>query len=516
MSKGLSSDEIKAIDINCEYLGVQRLILMENAGAEVARIVLERIPLKNGKITIIAGTGNKGGDGFVTARHLASREHEVTVILVGKPENIRTKEAQSNWNIVRNMEKSIKIITIEDTSQIDLVKETILKSDIVIDALLGTGIRGTVNPPFSEIIKLINRSKENGAKVVSIDIPSGINPDTGTPMGIAVKADITVTHHKPKAGLESIEGAKYAGEVVVSNIGVPPEAEIFAGPGDVAISIKRRRETAHKGDFGRICVIGGSIEYTGAPALTALGALRAGVDISMIMAPSHIANAIRSFSPNLIVKEYEGEYLNKNAIKLFEREADRIDTIAIGPGLSSNQEVLETVLEILKIASDKGKNIVIDADALKAYAKDPAITKGAKTVITPHAGEFKIVTGITLPSEEGGGWKNRIPIVMEQARRIGATILLKSHYDIISDGEKFKVNRTGNPGMTVGGTGDVLTGITATFITWTQNPFRAAVAAAFINGLAGDIAVMEKGYHITATDVIEKIPEAFKVVEKYL
>jgi NAD(P)H-hydrate epimerase len=105
---------------------------------------------------------------------------------------------------------------------------------------------------------------------------------------------------------------------------------------------------------------------------------------------------------------------------------------------------------------------------------------------------------------------------MEQARRIGATILLKSHYDIISDGEKFKVNRTGNPGMTVGGTGDVLTGITATFITWTQNPFRAAVAAAFINGLAGDIAVMEKGYHITATDVIEKIPEAFKVVEKYL
>lgn len=516
MNESLSLDEIRAIDVNCEYLGVQRLILMENAGAEVAKIILERIPLKNGRITIIAGMGNKGGDGFVAARHLTSKYHGITVILVGKPENIRTKEAQLNWNILRNMETSIKTITIEDTSQIELVKETILKSEVIIDALLGTGIRGIVNPPFSEIIKLINQSKENGVKVVSIDIPSGINPDTGAPMGIAVKADITVTHHKPKVGLKTVEGAKYAGEVIVSNIGVPPEAEIFAGPGDVAISVKRREKTAHKGDFGRICVIGGSIEYTGAPALTAMGALRTGVDISMIIAPSHIANTIRSFSPNLIVKEYDGEYLNKNAIKLFEREVDRIDTIAIGPGLSSNQEVLESILEILKIASNKNKNIVIDADALKAYAKDPTITRGAKTILTPHAGEFKIITGITLPSEERDGWKNRIPIVMEQAKNIGATILLKSHYDIISDGEKFKVNRTGNPGMTVGGTGDVLTGVTAAFITWTRNPFRSAVAAAFINGLAGDIAVMEKGYHITATDVIDKIPEAFKVIEKYL
>lgn len=514
IGEGLSVEEIQAIDINCEYLGIKRLMLMENAGAEVSRIIIDKIKPKR-CVTIVAGVGNKGGDGFVAARHLSRLGIEIIVILIGRPENIRSEEAKINWKIINELKSSIKTIVIEDTSQIDTIRELLMKSEVIVDAILGTGIRGLVKPPASEIIKIVNNAKENGAKIVSIDIPSGIDPNNGIPMGISVKADLTITHHKPKIGLMTKDGMKYAGEVIVSNIGVPPEAELFTGPGDVIMSIKRRRETSHKGDFGRITVIGGSIEYTGAPALTALAALRTGADISTIIAPSKIANAIRSFSPNLIVKEYDGEYLNKNGLKIIEREIERADTIVIGPGLSSIQEVLDNVLEVFKMTAEKGKNLVIDADALKAYAKDPLIVKGAKTIITPHAGEFKIVTGITLPSEEGEGWKNRIPIIMENAKKFEITILLKSHYDIISDGIKVKVNRTGNPGMTVGGTGDVLAGVTSTFLAWTNNTFRSAVSAAFINGLAGDIAVSEKGYHITATDVVEKIPEAFKIVEKY-
>lgn len=515
IEEAVSVEDIQAIDINCEYLGVKRLMLMENAGAEVSRIILEKLKPK-GDITIVAGVGNKGGDGFAAARHLAGRCGNITVILVGRPENIRSREAKANWEIIEKMNASIKTIIIEDLSQITSISDLLIKSEIIIDALLGTGIKGMVKPPASEIIRMINDAKENGVKIVSIDVPSGIDPNSGIPLGIAVKADITITHHKPKIGLTIKEAAEYTGEIIISNIGVPPEAELFTGPGDVIISVKRRREIAHKGDFGRIIVIGGSIEYTGAPALTALAALRTGADIAIVIAPSKIANVIRSFSPNLIVREYEGEYLNKKGLKIIEEEIEKSDAIAIGPGLSSNQEVLDNVIEVLKIIAERGKNLVIDADALKAYARNPSITKGAKTIITPHVGEFKIVTGITLPSEEGEGWKNRIPIVLEQARKLETTILLKSHYDIISNGVKVKVNRTGNPGMTVGGTGDVLTGVTVTFMAWTNNTFRSASAAAFINGLAGDIAVAEKGYHITATDVIDKIPEAFRTVEKYV
>ncbi|MEM1549477.1 MAG: NAD(P)H-hydrate dehydratase [Candidatus Methanomethylicia archaeon] len=515
IEKGLSVEEIQAIDVNCEYLGIKRLMLMENAGAEVSRIILEMIKPKK-CITIVAGSGNKGGDGFVAARHLSRLGIEIIVILIGRPESIRSEEAKINWKIINELKSSIKTIVIEDTSQIDSIKELLTKSEVIVDALLGTGIRGLVKPPASEIIKIINHARECGAKIVSIDVPSGIDPNNGTPLGVAVKADLTITHHKPKIGLMTKDGTEYAGEIIVSNIGIPPEVELFAGPGDVIINIKRRRETSHKGDFGRIIVIGGSIEYTGAPALTALAALRTGADISIIITPSKIANAIRSFSPNLIVKEYEGEYLNTKGLKIIEKEIEKADVVAIGPGLSSTQEVLDNAMEVFKMAAEKGKNLVIDADALKAYAKNPSIVKGTRTIVTPHTGEFKIVTGITLPNEEGEGWKDRIPIVMNEARKLEVTILLKSHYDIISDGIKVKVNRTGNPGMTVGGTGDVLTGVTSTFLAWTNNTFRSAVAAAFINGLAGDIAVSEKGYHITATDVVEKIPEAFKIVEKYV
>ena len=514
-NKALTAEEMKAIDINASYLGIKRILLMENAGSEVARQIRKNISIKRKKITIVSGTGDKGGDGFVAARHLTNQETDITIILLGEPERIKTKEAKENWEIIEKMEESIKRITIKDSSQIENIQKIISESDIIVDALLGTGIRGKVRPPAENMINMINQIKKKEAKIISIDIPSGINPNSGEMMGTAIKADYTITHHKPKMGLIKKAGQKYSGKIIISNIGIPREAEIFTGPGDVYIATKRRKDTAHKGDFGRILVIGGSIEYTGAPALSALSALITGADLVTIVTPNQIANTIRGYSPNIIVKEYTGKYLNEKGVKLAIKEMKKANTILIGPGLSYNKQTKDLSRGIIREAIKQEKNLVIDADALKACSKNPMEIGGPNTIITPHAGEFKILTGIDLPKEEKEGWKLRAEIIEETANKLNTTIILKAHYDIISNGIITKINRTGNPGMTVGGTGDVLAGVTATFLTWTNNTIKAATVAAFINGLAGDLAAEEKGYHITATDVIKNIPKAFKEVRKF-
>lgn len=511
----ITVEEMHSIDINSQHLGVSRLILMENAGAETTRAIMRKINVKNKNICILSHLGNKGGDGFVVARHLANQGSNINVILIGKPAQIRTIEARKNWEILNEMEYSINKTTFTDTSQLPLLEKLLLKADIVIDALLGTGIKGKIRTPIAEIVELINKAREEGKFIVSIDLPTGVNPNTGEIMGKAVKAHLTITHHKPKVGLLKEEIREYVGELVIANIGTPVETELFAGPGDVLISIKKRKPVSHKGDYGRIVIIGGSKDYSGAPALAALAALKTGADLAIIIAPKTISQAIRSFSPNLIVKEYEGEYFNEEGLKITLNEIGRADSIAIGPGLGLTETTINTTLTLIEEIKELNKKAVIDADAIKICSKKNEVLKGLNGIITPHTGEFKILTGIELPLEENKGWINRIEIIRKQARNLGATLLLKAHYDIISDGEKVKVNRTGNPGMTVGGTGDVLTGIASTFLAWENTPFRAATAAAFINGLAGDLAVNEKGFHITATDVLHKIPDAFKEVAKY-
>ncbi|RLE55179.1 MAG: bifunctional ADP-dependent NAD(P)H-hydrate dehydratase/NAD(P)H-hydrate epimerase [Candidatus Methanomethylicota archaeon] len=515
-SQAVTVEEMTAIDVNSEYLGASRLVLMENAGAEVARAIREKMEVKNKKVVVVSHLGNKGGDGFVTARHLAILGADVTVVLIGDPLKIRSAEARKNWSILKEMESSVKIIVIKDSSKLHLLEEVLKNANLVVDALLGTGVKGELRPPISNIVKLINEARKTGAFTVAIDLPTGIHPNTGEVLGVAVEAHLTVTHHKPKIGLLSEKSRKYVGELRVANIGIPPEAELFAGPGDVLIALKERKPTAHKGDFGRIVIIGGSKDYSGAPALAGLAALRAGADLSIIIAPKAISTSIRSYSPNLIVREYEGDYLNSSGVELALKEGKRANALIIGPGLSINEQVEDAVHKILEEFKKLNIPVVVDADAIKACATKIDSLHNLKGVITPHVGEFKTLTQIQLPPEDKGGWKNRIDIVRREAEKLKTTILLKAHYDIISNGVKVKVNRTGNPGMTVGGTGDVLAGLTAAFLAWNTTPMRAATAAAFINGLAGDLAVNEKGYHILASDVIEKIPDAFAKVKEYI
>ena len=277
-----------AVDANCEYLGVKRLQLMENAGAAIANAVKKR--LAAGRVVIIAGKGNNGGDAFVAARHLGG--YDTTVMLIGRKEDIKTPEARHNWNALEKT--SILLIQVADSAMLD--SPSIKNADIIIDGIFGTGIKGIIREPESTAIDLINESE---AFVVSMDVPSGFDPDGGV-FEKAVRADLTLTFHKMKAGFLSEGADKYTGMVQVVDIGIPLEAESFVGPGDIQPFLTRP-SSSHKGDAGRVLVVGGGA-YSGAPALAALGALRAGADIVTVAAPRSVSDIIASFSPNLIVR----------------------------------------------------------------------------------------------------------------------------------------------------------------------------------------------------------------------
>ncbi|MEM1561620.1 MAG: NAD(P)H-hydrate dehydratase [Candidatus Bathyarchaeia archaeon] len=487
----ITTRDMRALDINAEYFGISRLQLMENAGRGVAEEVALRAKRGDEKIAVFCGLGGNGGDGFVAARHLVGMGFRVDVILAGRGSDIINDEARKNWEALKSLRRSINIIEVYDSTLIPDVK-----ADIVIDALLGIGLERPPRPPISILIRRIN---EMDSYRVAVDIPSGINSDTGEALGEAVKAHLTVTFHKAKPGL--LKAKEYVGELVVKSIGIPEEIETFAGPGDVLMVIKPRPPEAHKGDFGRLLVIGGSETFSGAPTLTALAALRAGVDLVYIATPRETAYAISSISPDLITIKLEGDYLSTRNLSVIRGYMERATAIVIGPGLGLHKETQEAVGKIIEEAEGRGIPILLDADGLKAFATFKHSLK-TPAVLTPHAGEYAILTGEKLPSKP----EERAEYIKRQAKQLNAVILLKSHVDIISDGDRVKFNFTGNPGMTVGGTGDVLSGIVGALLAQGISPFEAAVAGAFINGAAGDFVREEKGYHMVASDLINWIP----------
>ncbi len=461
----ISAAEMQALDSNCRYFGLLPLQLMENAGAAIAR---EATALGTGKrIAIVAGRGNNGGDAFVAVRHLGV--FEVTVYLLGRSRDISTEEARRNWEILKHLDCDLR--EIKDPSDMPLEE-----SDLIIDAIFGTGVKGSVKGLEAMAIDAINAS---GRKVLSVDIPSGFGTNK------VVRADIVVTFHRPKPDM--------TGTVRVADIGIPADAELFVGPGDLWLVGKRTPES-HKGDSGRILVIGGG-PYTGAPALSAMAALRAGADIVTVAAPGKAAKTISGFSPNLIVRELSKEHLCPEDIPVLRDLIASHDVVVMGMGLGRHPETIAAIAGIIPLT---GK-VVIDADALQ-----PDLP--LRGIVTPHAGEFKRISGIPLVDL---GYRERIEPLKGYAHEKGLVVLLKGKVDLISDGEVVRANTTGNPGMTVGGTGDVLAGVTAAFYARTS-ALRAATAAAFVNGRAGDLVYLEKDFGMVATDVVEKIPEAMR------
>jgi hydroxyethylthiazole kinase-like uncharacterized protein yjeF len=471
----ITSEEMAVVDANAEALGVPRKQLMESSGNAVARVVREHAE-PGESVTLVCGRGNNGGDAFVTARFLS--EFDVTVFLLGRPETIRTDIARENWEALQEAEIDTRTVT--DSADFNLNSP-----DTVVDAMLGTGVTGTLREPEATAARTINATD---ATVVSVDVPSGIDADTGEAAGTAVEADHVVTFHDEKPGLAALDA-----ELTVADIGIPEAAEIFVEHGD--LQRLSRDPAGHKGDFGTVLVVGGG-PYTGAPALSAQAALRAGADLAYVACPETVAREVQGYSENLIVESLPGDHLTPPHVADLLESAEGADCVVFGPGLGDRDATLEAVSDFLE---EYAGTVVVDADALQVV---PTVDTDATLVCTPHQGELRKMGG-----ETADDWRERADLVADFADELGHTLLVKGAYDVISDGETTRVNRTGNPGMTVGGTGDVLAGATGALACVLESGDAAAVAA-YANGRAGDIVVDEQGYGLTATDLFEALPRA--------
>lgn len=485
----IASREMRALEVNAEYYGISLLQLMENAGRSVAAEIASRFDTDK-SIVVFCGLGGNGGDGFVVARHLLSMGFKVTVVIAGRAKDISHDAAARNFCALETF-SDISIIEVYDSSVIPKVD-----ADVIVDALLGTGTKGKLKSPIMQLVEYINSLK--GFKI-AVDVPTGIDSDTGETLGIAVKADVTITFHAAKTGLASAK--KYVGELIVKDIGLPKQLENYAGPGDVFLVTKKRDPTAHKGDFGRVLSIGGSDVFSGAPTLVSLAALRTGVDIVYLAAPEKTAIAISSVSPDLITIKLDGNHLKPSNMDTLKPYVEVVDAVVLGPGLGLHPETKEFVKTCINMVEEYKKPLLLDADGLKAFAEFKRPFK-VPAVLTPHAGEYAILTGQKLPD----GVDERVAMIQKTAAELNAIILVKGRVDFVCSKKRFKLNFTGNPGMTVGGTGDVLSGVVGALLAQKADAFEAAVAGAFVNGAAGDFVANEVGFHMVATDLLKWIP----------
>ncbi|MFC3476639.1 NAD(P)H-hydrate dehydratase [Halobacterium litoreum] len=470
----ITSDRMAAVDRNAEAVGVPRKQLMESSGNAVAREVRE-VADAGASVAIVAGRGNNGGDAFVAARFLD--DYDATVHLLGRPESIATDISRENWDALEAGEYDARAVT--DSQSLDLGDP-----DVIVDAVLGTGVSGAPREPEATAIEAVN---DADAAVVAVDVPSGMDADTGETPGVAVDADRVVTFHDTKPALADRD------DVTVADIGIPEAAELFVGPGDL-LQLERDPH-AHKGDFGRVLVVGGG-PYTGAPALSAQAALRAGADLAYLAVPDEVADPIRGYSENLIVDSLVGTRLVPEHVPELLARAEDVDVVVLGPGLGDADGTLTAVREFL---ADYDGKAVVDADALQVV---PGVETDADLVCTPHQGELADMGG-----PKADDWEERADAVESFAAELGHTLLVKGAYDVVSDGETTRANRTGNPGMTVGGTGDVLAGATGALFS-TLDAVDAAGVGAYANGAAGDRVVDEQRYGLLATDLLDALPRA--------
>ncbi|MEF8881171.1 MAG: NAD(P)H-hydrate dehydratase [Halapricum sp.] len=469
----ITGEQMAVIDANSAALGVPPKQLMESAGNAVAHAVRTVVD-PAGKVVIVAGRGNNGGDAFVAARFLD--EYDVRVRLLGRAGTITTDIARANWDALR--ESEIDAREVPDSTALDFGEP-----DLFVDAMLGTGISGALREPMATAAERMNQSE---TPVLSVDVPSGLDGTTGALAENAVEADHVVTFHKPKPGLDALDAP-----VTVADIGIPEGAEQFVERGDLLRLF--RPADSHKGDFGEVLVVGGG-PYTGAPALSAQAALRAGADLVRVACPRSVADEIQGYSENLIVRPFDGERFTPNSVAEVRELAAGHDSVVLGPGLGDRENTLVAVQEFL---GGYDGVAVVDADALQVV---PDIETDASLIATPHQGELRDMGGETAEN-----WRDRAGLVENFAAKLDHTFLVKGQYDVLSDGKRTRINRTGNPGMTVGGTGDVLAGAVGALAA-TQDPLAAAAIGAYVTGAAGDRVVDEQGYGLVATDLLDAIP----------
>lgn len=485
-----------------EEFEIPQDILMENAGSAVFSAISRELKVDNSKFVIFCGGGNNGGDGLVVARKLTSNGAEVIVFLLSGKEKLEGA-ARENFEIISKMP-----VEIERVESVGGVEDTITNSDVIVDAILGTGITRNVEGLYKRLIQLIN---ESGKKVVSVDIPSGINGDTGGSMGVAVNADITVTFGLPKIGNLLYPGYELGGKLYVSHISFPPthynsdsiKAEIFN-----PLELPQRDKNTHKSDYGKCLFVSGAPSYLGAPYFSSLSFLKAGGGLSYLATPKSVSSFIASRGSEIVISPQSetesGSIAIENKEELLE-SSKNADIVIMGPGLSLNDETQELVRQL---ASEINVPLLIDGDGITAISKDLDVVRerDVETILTPHPGEMSRIAKMSIDKIK----KKRIDILQQTTEDLGAIVVLKEARSLTGypDG-KVLVNTSGNPGMATAGSGDVLTGTIAAMYGLGYSVEKATPMGVFLHGLAGDLASEELGEDgITAQNILDCLPSA--------
>jgi len=499
-------DEMKNLDRRAiEEFGISEDLLMENAGQAVYFVMLQEFGIKGNKFVILCGGGNNGGDGLVVARKIHSNGGEVKVLLLSEETKFKGA-AKKNFEIVSKMP-----IEISRVNSIDSIIFEVFDGSVIVDAIFGTGLVREVSGLYKDAIQLINESQMT---VFSVDIPSGINGDTGEVMGVAVKADYTVTFGLPKLGNMLYPGYEYCGKLYASHISFPPALYNSHGI-KVAINdpieLPERAIDTHKGSYGKALFIAGSSGYFGAPYFSALSFLKAGGGLSYLATPKSISPFIASKGSEIVfIPQKEtatGSIALENKNKLLEF-SQTVDMVVLGPGLSLDSETQELVGEL---TPNINKPLLIDGDGITAIAEDLKKIKKreAPTILTPHLGEMSRITKLEISEIN----KNKVDILQRTARELNAIIILKGAHSLIGypDGTVF-INVSGNSGMATAGSGDVLAGTIAAMYGLGLALEDAVRMGVFIHGFSGDVAAVDKGEDgITAQDILDCLPETMKL-----
>jgi ADP-dependent NAD(P)H-hydrate dehydratase / NAD(P)H-hydrate epimerase len=493
-----------------DEVGIPSIVLMENAGRQaVAAMEAAFDDLASSRVGVLCGRGNNGGDGFVVARTLAQRGIEAIVFLLGSVSDVRG-DARTNLEILGRI--GVTVVEISDAQEWELHFSEISECDLIVDAIVGTGFHGPLTGLLETVVADVNGL---GAPVVAIDLPTGVSADSAELTGEAIEASMTVTLAAPKIPLILPPADAYGGDLVIADIGIPSSViDELEGPWLELLTRERMRELvpsraadSHKGDFGRVLVIAGSIGRTGAAHLAALGALRSGAGLVTIATPRSAVATLAAMRP-----EYMTEPLEETAAGTIDfSAADRVldlkaDIICIGPGIGQDPS---TAAFVHAIVERSGVPVVIDADGLNAFSGDPGRLMGrdgVDVIITPHPGEMARLLNVTIEQVQS----DRVEHAREFATSHRCHVVLKGHRTIVSgpEGRTF-VNLTGNAGMATGGTGDLLTGMIAAWFAQILDAEAACKLAVYLHGTAGDLAEADEGdVALLPTDIADRLGDA--------
>ena len=493
-----------------EEIGIPSLVLMENAGRQVvAAIEASYEDRLSGRVAVICGRGNNGGDGFVVARTLLQRGADTAVFVIGALAEVRG-DARVNLDILGRL--GATVVEIADEQSWELHFSEISQCTLIVDAIFGTGLKTAVSGMLETVIADVNASD---IPIVSIDLPSGMSADTPHLIGDCINASLTITLAAPKLPLVLPPAEAYAGDIVIADIGIPYEViegldgrhiELLT-PEQLRDQIEPRAADSHKGDFGRVTIVAGSRGKTGAAQLAAMAALRSGAGLVTVATPSSCQPVVAAMAPEFMTEGLEEENGGTLAADAIERllELDH-DVIACGPGIGRTPGAADFVRALLDRATAP---LVLDADALTVLADDPGRLVGREdrdVIITPHPGEMARLIGTTVDDVQA----NRIDVATEFAASHHVHVVLKGHRTLVATPEgRVFINPTGNPGMATGGTGDVLTGMIAAWLAQLLDAEAACRIAVFLHGVAGDIAEAREGQvAMVATDLLLHLGDA--------